>query len=80
MEAIRASGTSVHTRSTRRHIPEDGILHRITLYIQGTNSILKETRANTADWIHLTQVEDQYWTSVISLYRLVSQLEVNKLI
>jgi hypothetical protein len=27
MEAIRPSKTSVHTRSTRRHIPEDGILH-----------------------------------------------------
>jgi hypothetical protein len=27
MEAIRSSETSVHTRSTRRHIPEDGIFH-----------------------------------------------------
>jgi hypothetical protein len=27
MEAIRSSVTSVHARSTRRHIPEDGILH-----------------------------------------------------
>jgi hypothetical protein len=27
MEAIRSSETWVHTRSTRRHIPEDGILH-----------------------------------------------------
>jgi hypothetical protein len=26
-EAIHSSKTSVHTRSTRRHIPEDGILH-----------------------------------------------------
>jgi hypothetical protein len=28
MEAIHSSETSVHTRSTQRHIPEDGILHR----------------------------------------------------
>jgi hypothetical protein len=27
METIRSSETSVHTRSTRRHIPENGILY-----------------------------------------------------
>jgi hypothetical protein len=27
MEAIRSSETSLHTRYTLRHIPEDGILH-----------------------------------------------------
>jgi hypothetical protein len=27
MEAINSSETSGHTRSTRRHIPEDGIIH-----------------------------------------------------
>jgi hypothetical protein len=27
MEAIRSSETSVHTRSSQRHIPEDGIHH-----------------------------------------------------
>jgi hypothetical protein len=33
MEAINSSGTSVHTRSTRRHIPEDGILQGIFYFI-----------------------------------------------
>jgi hypothetical protein len=28
MEAIHSSETWIHTRSARRHIPEDGILHR----------------------------------------------------
>jgi hypothetical protein len=28
MDAIRSSETSVHTRSTRHHIPEDGILQK----------------------------------------------------
>jgi hypothetical protein len=36
MEAIRSSETSVDTRSTRRHIPEDGIL------IIATVSVIKK--------------------------------------
>jgi hypothetical protein len=31
MEAIHSSETSVHTRYTRRHSPEDGIIHAYTL-------------------------------------------------
>jgi hypothetical protein len=33
IEAIRSSETSVHTRSTRRHIPEDGILQLIYYFL-----------------------------------------------
>jgi hypothetical protein len=33
MEAIRSSETLVHTRSTRRHIPEDGILQNCTNFL-----------------------------------------------
>jgi hypothetical protein len=32
MEAIRFSETSIHTRSTRRHIPEDGIIYLFNQY------------------------------------------------
>jgi hypothetical protein len=53
MEAIRSSVTSVHTRSTRRHIPEDAILrsHRrenLRSYKYGMFKTLqfKETRGN----------------------------------
>jgi hypothetical protein len=32
LEEIRSSETSVHRRSIRRHIPEDGILHQSASY------------------------------------------------
>jgi hypothetical protein len=35
MEAIRSSETLIITRTTRRNIPEDGILHYIVVYISG---------------------------------------------
>jgi hypothetical protein len=37
MEAIRSSEKSVHTRSTRRHIPEDGILSVQISFLQVYN-------------------------------------------
>jgi hypothetical protein len=44
MEAIRFSETSVLTRATRRHIPEDGILHVDYLYAKVSLGIC------TTDW------------------------------
>jgi hypothetical protein len=45
MEAIRSSETSVHSRSTRRHIPEDRILH--SRKVCGTGCIsLQSGKAN----------------------------------
>jgi hypothetical protein len=46
MEAMRFSERSVHTRSARRHIPENGIL-------------LSEIGWGDVDWIHLAQDRDQ---------------------
>jgi hypothetical protein len=42
MEAIRSSETSVHTRSTWRHIPEDGILHNDTCLLPSLLRIFGE--------------------------------------
>jgi hypothetical protein len=33
MQAIRPSETSIHTRTTRRHLPEDGIVKKIVVYL-----------------------------------------------
>jgi hypothetical protein len=35
MEAIRPSETSVNTTTTKRHIAEDGILHKANVYEEG---------------------------------------------
>jgi hypothetical protein len=51
MEGIRSSETSVHTRSTRRHIPEDGILHshrckNLKSYISQADDFLTSKKNN----------------------------------
>jgi hypothetical protein len=45
MEAIRSSETSVHTRSTRRHIPEDDIFHRWLVLPRTSCSVLSILRS-----------------------------------
>jgi hypothetical protein len=54
MEAIRSSATSVHTRSTRRHIPEDGILHEIcilfTLEVDLKRAFLRGSYSLSRSW------------------------------
>jgi hypothetical protein len=44
MVAIRSSETTFHTKSTRRHIPEDGILH--THRRENLKSYINKNRRN----------------------------------
>jgi hypothetical protein len=48
MEAIHSSETSVQTRSTRRHIPEDGNLHTIPVFAWGD---WENSRNNKSEYV-----------------------------
>jgi hypothetical protein len=47
MRAIRSSETSVHTRSTRRHIQEDGILREFSVVLNTCTLHVLRTRRDT---------------------------------
>jgi hypothetical protein len=66
--AIRSSETSVHTRYTRRHIPEDGILH--SRHCENLKSYMDRTNSGT----HLTVVL-KLWVLLpesVSLHSLIA--------
>jgi hypothetical protein len=53
MEAIRSSKPSVHTRSTQRNIPEDGILH--PLPEDGGDTFLRNVGSHKITRHHIPQ-------------------------
>jgi hypothetical protein len=69
MEAIRSSETSVHRRSTRRHIPEDGILHSHRRKTSNLKNFLMLTHC-----INLSYVVDHERTSSLLFQFMVSIL------
>jgi hypothetical protein len=68
MEAIRSSETSVSKIRTRRHIPEDGILHsyrRENLKSHNIKMDLREIGWDAMDWIDLARDRDQ-WRALVN--------------
>jgi hypothetical protein len=60
VEAIRSSQTSVHTRSTRRHIPVDGIFHENTCLEDQCNT---SWGLNMRSYVNTALIQDifQFW-------------------
>jgi hypothetical protein len=65
MEAIHSSETSVHTRSTRRHNPDDGILHSHRRENLKSYMLLSGLYSLVAD---KTPTETQELNSVLIIY------------
>jgi hypothetical protein len=53
MDTIHSSYTSVHRRSTWRHIPEDGILH-LQLLITSNYNTFANLHTKQITWAHTT--------------------------
>jgi hypothetical protein len=59
MEAIRSSETSVHTRSTWRHIPENGVLHRNV--IVSIFYLTKSIEMISASWLAILNEAEEFY-------------------
>jgi hypothetical protein len=87
MEAMRSSETSVHTRSTQRHIPEDGILQRSRKYVEACCFLYKAKdfsaplRTSTyIEFLHIVFSLEELWVQFLAgfLYSVHDMAE-NKL-
>jgi hypothetical protein len=68
MEAIRSSETSVHTGSTRRHIPEDGFLHSH-----------RRENLKSYNWITVCMRKDSAWKLYVSYIKVQKALKYTAL-
>jgi hypothetical protein len=69
MEAMRSSETSVLTRATRRHIPEDGILHSRRHHDQKSYTITRNS--------NITQRSNYvYISTVVAMLLIIKQQHI----